>query len=84
MIVAGQQTQELLRQQLADAQVEVDTIYEAFNTELDGLFADAQLPESEAWTALQDGLRGALDERNGLRLENARLKRELEEARLRA
>jgi regulator of replication initiation timing len=72
----------LLRQQLVDAQVEVDTIYEAFNTELDGLFADAQLPEAEAWESLQDNLKSSMNERNSLRLENERLRRELQQARL--
>lgn len=57
-------------------------IYEAFNTELDGIFEDAQLPSTEAFEALKRDLREAKGQRNDLALENMRLKRELEEANL--
>ncbi|KAK8843437.1 hypothetical protein IAR55_007094 [Kwoniella newhampshirensis] len=74
--------QDLLQRQLGDAQIELDVIYEAFNTELDGLFNDAQLPETEAFQALRNGLQVTKADRNVLKLENTKLKRELEEANL--
>lgn len=78
----GKESQELLRQQLSDVLVEVDVIYEAFNTELDGMFADTQLPDTEAYEAMRRDLQEAKARRNALRLENMKLKRELEEANL--
>ncbi|WVQ75384.1 hypothetical protein IAR50_005004 [Cryptococcus sp. DSM 104548] len=73
---------ELLQRQLGDSQIELDVVYEAFNTELDGMFNDAQLPETEAFQALRNDLQVTKANRNVLRLENQRLKRELEEANL--
>lgn len=81
-VLRAKESQDLLRQQLADAQIEVDTIYEAFNVELDGMFNDAQLPPTEAFQALRRDLEETKSSRNDLRLENMRLKRELEEANL--
>ncbi|WVR09186.1 hypothetical protein IAU60_006248 [Kwoniella sp. DSM 27419] len=79
----GLQASSLVSRLLAERdQIELDVIYEAFNTELDGLFSDAQLPETEAFQALQDDLRSTKAQRNSLELENKRLKRELEEANL--
>lgn len=46
------------------------------------MFNDAQLPPTEAFAALQQDLTVTKAERNGLRLENTRLRRELEEANL--
>jgi regulator of replication initiation timing len=57
-------------------------VIKAFNTELDGMFSDAQLPPTQAFVALQQDLQVTKTERNSLRLENSRLKRELEEANL--
>ncbi|OWZ53685.1 hypothetical protein C368_04069 [Cryptococcus neoformans 125.91] len=73
---------ELLQRQLGDAQIELDVVYEAFNTELDGMFNDAQLPEDEAFQALRNDLQVTKANRNVLQLENQKLKRELEEANL--
>ncbi|WRT68908.1 uncharacterized protein IL334_005890 [Kwoniella shivajii] len=55
---------------------------QAFNTELDGMFDDAQLPETEAFQALKSDLQITKAGRNLLELENKKLKRELEEANL--
>ncbi|WWC91355.1 uncharacterized protein L201_006298 [Kwoniella dendrophila CBS 6074] len=55
---------------------------QAFNTELDGMFDDAQLPETEAFVALKKDLQASKASRNQLELENKKLKRELEEANL--
>lgn len=57
-------------------------INQAFNTELDGMFNDAQLPEDEAFQALRNDLQVTKANRNVLQLENQKLKRELEEANL--
>ncbi|WVQ81448.1 hypothetical protein IAT38_003572 [Cryptococcus sp. DSM 104549] len=73
---------EVLQRQLGDVQMELDVIYEAFNTELDGMFNDAQLPETEAFQALRNDLQVTKANRNVLQLENQKLKRELEEANL--
>ncbi|WWC97695.1 hypothetical protein V866_004579 [Kwoniella sp. B9012] len=81
-VIRYKEHQDLLQRQLGDAQIELDVIYEAFNTELDGMFNDAQLPETEAFTALQNDLRATKASRNELDLENKKLKRELEEANL--
>ncbi|KAK6904572.1 hypothetical protein I203_105388 [Kwoniella mangroviensis CBS 8507] len=81
-VIRYKEHQDLLQRQLGDAQIELDVIYEAFNTELDGMFNDAQLPETEAFTALQNDLRATKASRNELDLENQKLKRELEEANL--
>ncbi|WWC64175.1 uncharacterized protein I303_106783 [Kwoniella dejecticola CBS 10117] len=73
---------DLLQRQLGDAQIELDVIYEAFNTELDGMFSDAQLPETDAFTALQNDLQTTKASRNMLELENRKLKYDLERANL--
>ncbi|WVN91089.1 uncharacterized protein L203_106336 [Cryptococcus depauperatus CBS 7841] len=74
--------QELLARQLGDAQIELDVVYEAFNTELEGMFNDAQLPNTEAFQALRNDLQMTKADRNVVKLENQRLRRELEEANL--
>lgn len=51
-------------------QGEVDIIYEAFNEELDGMFNDANLPETEAFTAMRRDLQLTKASRNELALEN--------------
>ncbi|OCF72444.1 hypothetical protein I204_06823 [Kwoniella mangroviensis CBS 8886] len=81
-VIRYKEHQDLLQRQLGDAQIELDVIYEAFNTELDGMFNDAQLPETEAFTALQNDLRATKASRNELDLENQKLRCELEEANL--
>jgi hypothetical protein len=55
---------------------------QAFNTELDGMFNDAQLPPTESFKALRRDLQETKSKRNELALENARRRRELEEANL--
>lgn len=44
--------------------------HQAFNEELDGMFQDANLPETEAWNAMVEDLRKTKDERNTLTKEN--------------
>ena len=46
-------------------------IVQAFNEELDGMFQDANLPQSEAWTAMTADLRHAKNQRNTLSKENS-------------
>ncbi|EIW66895.1 hypothetical protein M231_05581 [Tremella mesenterica] len=79
-VLRAKEYQDLLRQQLSEVQLEVDVIYEAFNTELDGMFNDAALPPDEAFAALRRDLEDATTKRNELDLENKKLKRELQEA----
>jgi len=43
---------------------------QAFNEELDGMFRDANLPETEAWTVMVADLRKTKDNRNTLTKEN--------------
>ena len=43
---------------------------QAFNEELDGMFRDANLPETEAWTVMVADLRKTKDDRNALTKEN--------------
>jgi hypothetical protein len=43
---------------------------QAFNTELDGVFADVQLPASEAEVALRRNLQLTKAQRNDVQLEN--------------
>ncbi|ORY29168.1 hypothetical protein BCR39DRAFT_533070 [Naematelia encephala] len=81
-VARSKDTQELMSQQLHDLQTELDVTYEAFNTELDGMFNDAQLPPTQAFQALQRDLQDVTAKRNDLALENIRLKRDLEEANL--
>jgi len=57
-------------------------MYDAFNEELDGMFRDANLPETEAWTVMVADLRKTKDNRNTLTKENKSLKRSLELAQL--
>ncbi|OCF31354.1 hypothetical protein I316_06959 [Kwoniella heveanensis BCC8398] len=78
----SRESHDLAQRQLHDAQIELDVIYEAFNTELDGMFDDAQLPETDAFRALQADLKTTKGQRNQLELENKKLRRELEEANL--
>ncbi|WVF65702.1 hypothetical protein IAT40_000433 [Kwoniella sp. CBS 6097] len=78
----SRESHDLAQRQLHDGQIELDVIYEAFNTELDGMFNDAQLPETDAFQTLQEDLKATKGRRNQLELENKRLRRELEEANL--
>jgi len=55
---------------------------QAFNTELDGMYNDACLPQTEAFEAMKRDLQSAKSKRNELDLENQRLKRELSESNL--
>ena len=55
---------------------------QAFNTELDGMYNDACLPQTEAFEAMKQDLQAAKSKRNELDLENQRLKRELSESNL--
>jgi len=55
---------------------------QAFNTELDGMYNDTQLPPTPALEAMRRDLQETKASRNDLALENMRLKRELEEANL--
>jgi hypothetical protein len=43
---------------------------QAFNVELDGMFADANLPPTEAFAALRRDLQNTKAQRNDIRLEN--------------
>ncbi len=61
---------ELAQAQLTDLKAELETVYEAFNTELDCLFNDANLPPEEAYIALRTELQQTKADRNQLRLEN--------------
>ncbi|RXW25314.1 hypothetical protein EST38_g634 [Candolleomyces aberdarensis] len=70
---------ELVKSLLADATAEKEIMYEAFNEELDDLFNDVNLPDDEAWEALQKDLKQATESRNELRKENSQLKRRLAE-----
>lgn len=58
------------------------TLFQAFNTELDGMYNDACLPETEAFEAMRQDLQDSKARRNELDLENQRLKRDLEESNL--
>ncbi|KAG8908171.1 hypothetical protein FRB99_008714 [Tulasnella sp. 403] len=73
---------ELVKRLLGDATAENEIMYEAFNEELDGMFNDATLPETDAWQAMTLDLRRTKEERNSLAKENKALKRKLEEAEL--
>lgn len=55
---------------------------QAFNTELDGMYNDACLPETEAFEAMRQDLQSCKSRRNELDLENQRLRRELDESNL--
>ena len=57
-------------------------VVKAFNTELDGMFNDISLPPTEAFEAMRADLQETKSRRNELALENMKLKRELEEAKL--
>jgi len=70
---------ELVKSLLADATTENEIMYEAFNEELDGMFNDAHLPDTEAWTAMTRDLRQNKQSRNALSKENSQLKRRLAE-----
>lgn len=69
----------LVKSLLADATAENEIMYEAFNEELDGMFNDAHLPESDAWAAMTRDLRQSKESRNALSKENSQLKRRLAE-----
>lgn len=73
---------DLIRNLLKDVWDEKDLMYDAFNKELDCMYNDALLPKNEAWRALTRDLQSAKDSRNKLENENAKLKRELAEAKL--
>ncbi|KAI0004943.1 hypothetical protein BJV74DRAFT_315564 [Russula compacta] len=78
---------ELVKSLLADATAENEIMYEvrktapkAFNEELDGMFNDAHLPETDAWAAMTRDLRQSKESRNALSKENSQLKRRLAES----
>ncbi|KAJ9098791.1 hypothetical protein QFC19_006268 [Naganishia cerealis] len=73
----------LADKQITDLKSELEAVYEAFNVELDGLFADASLPADEAFETLKRDLKITTAQRNEMRLENIKLRRQLEEANLR-
>ena len=50
-------------------------IFQAFNEELDGMFNDVNLPESEAWGAMTKDIRETKAARNNLKRENAQVPR---------
>ena len=81
-VTRAKDVQDVLRTQLADATTEIDVVYEAFNTELDGMYNDACLPETEAFEAMRQDLQQCKARRNELDLENQKLRRELEESNL--
>ncbi|KAI9466944.1 hypothetical protein BJY52DRAFT_1347724 [Lactarius psammicola] len=70
---------ELVKSLLADATAENEIMYEAFNEELDGMFNDVRLPETDAWAAMTRDLRQCKEGRNALTKENSQLKRRLTE-----
>ncbi|KAF8272500.1 hypothetical protein EI94DRAFT_1718171 [Lactarius quietus] len=70
---------ELVKSLLADATAENEIMYEAFNEELDGMFNDVRLPETDAWAAMTRDLRQCKESRNALSKENSQLKRRLAE-----
>ncbi|KAF8505702.1 hypothetical protein F5888DRAFT_1604130 [Russula emetica] len=69
----------LVKSLLADATAENEIMYEAFNEELDGMFNDAHLPDTDAWDAMTRDLRQSKESRNALSKENSQLKRRLAE-----
>ncbi|KAG9038527.1 hypothetical protein FRB95_000748 [Tulasnella sp. JGI-2019a] len=73
---------DLVKKLLADASAENEIMYDAFNEELDGMFNDAGLPETEAWEALTQDLQQTKDARNNLAKENTTLKRTVQELQL--
>ncbi|KAL7421475.1 hypothetical protein Q5752_004362 [Cryptotrichosporon argae] len=81
-LVRAREREELVRRQLAESQIEVEEIYNAFNTELDALHSDTQLPVPASLEAARRDVRLATAARNALQLENARLRVELEDERL--
>jgi len=70
---------ELVKSLLADATAENEIMYEAFNEELDGMFNDMHLPETDAWAAVTRDLRQSKESRNALSKENSQLKRRMTE-----
>jgi len=70
---------ELVKSLLADTTAENEIMYEAFNEELDGMFNDAHLPDTDAWAAMTRDLRQSKESRNALSKENSQLKRRLTE-----
>ncbi|GJJ07089.1 hypothetical protein Clacol_001288 [Clathrus columnatus] len=70
---------EVAKNLLADTTAENDILHQAFNEELDGMFNDANLPESESWVAMTKDLRETKIARNELKKENTGLKRKLQE-----
>lgn len=56
---------------------EKELMYTLFNEELDTMYNDAQLPDTEGWDALTRDLSHTKQERNVLSLENSKLKRRL-------
>ncbi|KZP00238.1 hypothetical protein CALVIDRAFT_533882 [Calocera viscosa TUFC12733] len=72
----------VLKKFLDDATTEKEIMYDAFNEELDGMFNDVSLPETEAWQAMTRDLQTAKDARNQLTMQNTKLKRELDETKL--
>ncbi|KAG8884270.1 hypothetical protein FRB98_002543 [Tulasnella sp. 332] len=73
---------DLVKKLLADASAENEIMYDAFNEELDGMFNDAGLPETEAWEVMTQDLRKTKEARNTLARENSALKRTVQELEL--
>ncbi|KAI0251333.1 hypothetical protein BJV78DRAFT_1275422 [Lactifluus subvellereus] len=69
----------LVKSLLADTTAENEIMYEAFNEELDGMFNDMHLPETDAWAAVTRDLRQSKESRNALSKENSQLKRRMTE-----
>ena len=61
---------EVVKELLSDATRENDCLYDAFNEELDATFNNVNLPPDEAWSAMANDLRRAMEERNNLTREN--------------
>lgn len=64
------------------ARLQTTDASQAFNTELDGMYNDACLPETEAFDAMRQDLQQCKARRNELDLENQKLRRDLEESNL--
>lgn len=83
-VARAKEREDLLRTQLAAREMEVDEVYDAFNAELDGMYNDISLGTGDAvQAALRKDLQAAKRERNGLALENQRLRDELAKGKLR-
>ncbi|KAL1406084.1 hypothetical protein Q8F55_007767 [Vanrija albida] len=81
-IQRSKEREDLVREHLAVREMELDEIYNAFNTELDSMYNDLTLPQPDAAAAaLRKDLQETKAQRNQYQLENSRLKQQLEEER---